>query len=131
MAIPSNEQIKHLIESHHDSRVAKARTSGDMEELTRLGDMEDMLADDVEIHINGHDFHLAGKHKGKAKFGEISKSEAARTSQNAVDLDKDIHMEVLHVIGGENDEWKAVATLNRATTKTSEYRTYPVYLPLL
>lgn len=120
MVYPTNAKIKALLESQFESKIKKSNLHDDSESLFQFGHLDELFSEDVEVHISGHEFHLNGKHRGLDAFKEHLESDDMPSLNTIIDVTKPIKGQVLHVIGGDNDEWKAAVLHSTATTKNSE-----------
>ncbi|EFE36046.1 uncharacterized protein ARB_04983 [Trichophyton benhamiae CBS 112371] len=124
MGYPTNAEIKSLLESQFHSKLQKSDLTDDSESLFQFGHLDELFSDDVEVHISGHEFHLNGKHRGLDAFKEHLQSDDMPSLNSIIDVNKPIKGSVLHVIGGENDEWKAAVLHSTATTQNSKFIRY-------
>ncbi|KAM5432778.1 hypothetical protein MferCBS31731_007304 [Microsporum ferrugineum] len=119
MGYPTNAQIKELLESQFHSKLQKSDFTDDSESLFQFGHLDELFSDDVEVHISGHEFHLNGKHRGLDAFKQHLESDDMPSLNSIIDVTKPIKGQVLHVIGGERDEWKAAVLHSTATTQNN------------
>ncbi|EFQ99086.1 hypothetical protein MGYG_02099 [Nannizzia gypsea CBS 118893] len=119
MGYPTNAEIKTLLEAQFHSKLQKSDLNDDSESLFQFGHLDELFSDDVEVHISGHEFHLNGKHRGLDAFKQHLESDDMPSLNSIIDVSKPIKGSVLHVIGGERDEWKAAVLHSVATTQNN------------
>ncbi|KAI1930159.1 hypothetical protein LOZ58_003251 [Ophidiomyces ophidiicola] len=119
MGIPTNAEIKSLLESQFHSKLQNSDLHDDSETLFQFGHLDQLFSEDVEFHISGHEFHLGGKHQGLDSFKDHLDSDGMPSLSSIIDVTKPIKGQVLHVIGGERDEWKAAVLHSTATTQNN------------
>lgn len=120
MGYPTNAEIKSLLEEQFHSKLQSSDLHHESETLFQFGHLDQLFSDDVEVHISGHEFHLNGKHQSLDAFKEHLQSDDMPSLSSIIDVTKPIKGQVLHVIGGERDEWKAAVLHSSATTRNSE-----------
>ncbi|UKZ79104.1 hypothetical protein TrVFT333_006854 [Trichoderma virens FT-333] len=112
---PSVEQIRSLLEAHIAQDLAeKAGTGG---KAQKNGLITNHFHDNVEFHINGHDFQHATQLQG----ADTIKSEVVDGDlsdiPNIIDYSKPHDCKVLQVIGGgPQSDWAAAVLKATATT---------------
>ncbi|KAK2736193.1 hypothetical protein FQN57_000867 [Myotisia sp. PD_48] len=116
MGIPSNAELKNLIESHF---VAKAQDGSfkNNHPILHFGGLEQIFADNIDFHISGLPDQ---KISGASHFNTVASSGSLPSMHQVYDLNKPFDLKVLHVIGGDNDVRKAVVLHKTATTVKSD-----------
>jgi hypothetical protein len=117
---PSTQEIRNLLEVHIAQDLAeKAGNSG---KLQQPGHITNHFHDNVEFHINGHDFPHATQLKGAETIkGEIVDG-GLSDIPNVIDYSKPHDCQVLQVIGGgPESDWAAAVIKATATTITGPF----------
>jgi len=123
MGVPSNADVKNLLESSFQSNLKSSDLKSTGETLFQFGHLNDLFADDISVHINGHEFQLAGQHQSLDSFKDHLASDDVPPLSSVIDVTKPIQGSVAHVIGGtsgDDSDWKAVILKSTATTTNEE-----------
>ncbi|KAI1108451.1 hypothetical protein F5Y14DRAFT_83902 [Nemania sp. NC0429] len=114
---PTPPEITKLLEAHIARDLANqklAAASGSAAEQD--GPIFNYFNNDVEFHVNGHEFHLANQVKGIDAIKVAATNGALAQIPNAIDYSKPHSAEVLNVIGGVDSDWAAAVLKATATT---------------
>lgn len=118
---PTPQEITTLLEAHIARDLASqklATMSGSAAEQD--GPVFDHFHDNVEFHVNGHEFHLANQVKGADAIKAAATDGALAQIPNVVDYSKPHSAEVVKVIGGSDSDWAAAVLKATATTFSGE-----------
>lgn len=131
---PTPQEITKLLQAHIALDLAAqalAATSGSAAEQD--GPIFDHFHDNVEFHVNGHEFPLAHEVKGADAIKAAATDGTLALVPNVVDYSKPHSAEVLNVIGGGDSDWAAVVLKASATTFSGEspHRHQELFLALI
>ncbi|KAL7793618.1 hypothetical protein V8C37DRAFT_378481 [Trichoderma ceciliae] len=116
---PTAEEIRSLLEVQIAQDFAeKAGSSG---KLRQPGPIASHFHDNVEYHLNGHEFQHAVKVKGAEKLKAEIVQPSVSEIPEVIDYSKPHECKVIQVIGGgQQSEWAAAVLKATATTVTGK-----------